>query len=48
FVHRILEEVGKKEYAEWVSLLGFMYILLMVVRIVDGVFEKIRWVFLFE
>lgn len=39
---------GKKEYAQWVTLLGFIYILFMVATIVDDLFKKIKAVFLFQ
>lgn len=48
FLHTILDQVGKKEYAQWVTLFGFIYILFMVVSIVDNLFQKIRSVFLFQ
>lgn len=38
----------KKEYAQWVTLLGFIYILFMVATIVDDLFKKIKAVFLFQ
>ncbi len=38
----------EKEYAQWVTLFGFIYILFMVVSIVDDLFQKIRSVFLFQ
>ncbi len=48
FLHTILDQMGKKEYAQWVTLLGFMYILFMVATIVDDLFKKIKAVFLFQ
>ncbi|HEY9577541.1 MAG TPA: stage III sporulation protein AC [Pseudobacillus sp.] len=48
FLHTILEQVGKKEYAQWVTLLGFVYILFLIVSIVEELFDKIREVFLFH
>ncbi|GLY09923.1 stage III sporulation protein AC [Bacillus badius] len=48
FLHTILEQVGKKEYAQWVTLLGFVYILFLIVSIVEELFDKIREVFLFQ
>ncbi|WP_335870651.1 stage III sporulation protein AC [Bacillus sp. 2205SS5-2] len=48
FLHTILDQVGKKEYSQWVTLLGFIYILFMVASIVDELFQKIKSVFLFE
>ncbi|NPC93264.1 stage III sporulation protein AC [Bacillus sp. WMMC1349] len=48
FLHTILDQMGKKEYAQWVTLLGFIYILFMVATIVDDLFQKIKAVFLFQ
>ena len=48
FLHTILDQMGKKEYAQWVTLLGFIYILFMVATIVDDLFKKIIAVFLFQ
>lgn len=45
FLHTILDQMGKKEYAQWVTLLGFIYILFMVATIVDDLFKKIKAVF---
>ncbi len=47
FLHTILDQMGKKEYAQWVTLLVF-YILFMVATIVDDLFKKIKAVFLFQ
>ena len=48
FLHTILDQMGKKEYAQWVTLLGFIYILFMVATIVEDLFQKIKSVFLFQ
>ncbi|GER72453.1 stage III sporulation protein AC [Weizmannia acidilactici] len=48
FLHTILDQVGKKEYAQWVTLLGFLYILFLVTSIVGDLFSKIKTVFLFQ
>jgi stage III sporulation protein AC len=48
FLHTILDQVGKKEYAQWVTLFGFIYILFMVASIVADLFDKIKSVFLFQ
>ncbi|AEH53725.1 MULTISPECIES: stage III sporulation protein AC [Heyndrickxia] len=48
FLHTILDQVGKKEYAQWVTLLGFLYILFLVASIVGDLFSKIKTVFLFQ
>jgi stage III sporulation protein AC len=48
FLHTVLDQMGKKEYAQWVTLLGFIYILFMVASIVSDLFQKIKDVFLFR
>jgi len=48
FLVTILDQVGKKEYAQWVTLFGFIYILFQVASIVSDLFQKIKSVFLFN
>ncbi len=48
FLHTILDQMGKKEYGQWVTLLGFIYILYLVASIVDDLFQKIKSVFLLQ
>lgn len=48
FINTLLEQINKKEYAQWVTLFGFIYILFMVAQILDQLFEKIKSVFLFQ
>ncbi|WP_338750032.1 stage III sporulation protein AC [Bacillus sp. FJAT-52991] len=48
FLHTILEQVGKKEYAQWVTLFGFIYVLFLVATVVEDLFNKIKDVFLFQ
>ncbi|KFZ43128.1 stage III sporulation protein AC [Anoxybacillus flavithermus] len=48
FLHAVLEGIGKKEYAQWITLLGFIYILFLVISIVQDLFQKIKSVFLFQ
>jgi len=48
FLHTILDQLGKKEYSQWVTLFGFIYILFLVAQVVDELFEKIKSVFLFQ
>ncbi|ABO67684.1 MULTISPECIES: stage III sporulation protein AC [Geobacillus] len=48
FLHTVLDQMGRKEYAQWVTLLGFIYILFMVASIVSDLFQKIKDVFLFH
>jgi stage III sporulation protein AC len=48
FLVTVLEQMGKKDYANWVTLIGFIYILFMVASIVEDLFKKIKAVFLFQ
>jgi stage III sporulation protein AC len=48
FLHTILDQDVKKEYAQWVTLFGFIYILFMVASVVEDLFQKIKSVFLFQ
>ncbi|MEH6940357.1 MULTISPECIES: stage III sporulation protein AC [Bacillus] len=48
FINTLLEQINKKEYSQWVTLFGFIYILFMVAQIMDQLFEKIKSVFLFQ
>ncbi|WP_050615731.1 stage III sporulation protein AC [Bacillus testis] len=47
FINTLLEQINKKEYSQWVTLFGFIYILFMVAQIIDQLFDKIKSVFLF-
>lgn len=48
FIVTILEQVGKKEYAQWVILVSFIYILYNVAGAVGSLMDQIRSVFLFK
>ncbi|MGN1386707.1 MAG: stage III sporulation protein AC [Bacillus sp. (in: firmicutes)] len=48
FINTLLEQINKKEYSQWVTLFGFIYILFMVAQILDQLFTKIKAVFLFQ
>ena len=48
FIVTILDQVGKKEYAQWVILVSFIYILFNVAQVVGDLMGKIRDVFLFQ
>lgn len=47
-LHTILKQMGKEEYAQWVTLIGFIVVLYMVITVIDDLFQKIRGVFLFQ
>lgn len=48
FLHTVLKQMGKEDYAHWVTLVGFVYIIFRVVTIMDELFKKIKAVFLFQ
>ena len=47
-INTLLEQINKKEYSQWVTLFGFIYILFMVAQILEQLFTKIKSVFLFQ
>lgn len=47
-IHTVLKQMGKEDVAQWVTLIGFIVVLYMVVSIVDDLFQKIKGVFLFQ
>lgn len=47
-IHTLLKQMGKEEYAHWVTLIGFIVVLYMVASILNDLFQKIKGVFLFQ
>jgi stage III sporulation protein AC len=47
-IHTVLKQMGKEDWAQWVTLIGFVVVLYMVASVVDDLFQKIRGVFLFQ
>ncbi|MDE5412255.1 MULTISPECIES: stage III sporulation protein AC [Alkalihalobacterium] len=47
-IHTVLKQMGKDDWAQWVTLIGFVVVLYMVASIVDDLFQKIKGVFLFQ
>lgn len=47
-LHTVLKQMGKEEYAHWVTLIGFIIVLFMVISILDDLFNKIKGVFLIQ
>lgn len=48
FIITILDQVGKKEYSQWVILVSFIYILFNVAQVVGQLIDRIKSVFLFQ
>ncbi|KIL44365.1 stage III sporulation protein AC [Jeotgalibacillus soli] len=46
-LYTVLEQVGKKDYAQWLAFFGFLYVLFMVLQALDTFFTTIRSVFMF-
>lgn len=47
-IHTILKQMGKEDMAHWVTLIGFIVVLLLVVTKLDELLQHIREVFLFD
>ncbi|WP_047984162.1 stage III sporulation protein AC [Ornithinibacillus californiensis] len=47
-IHTILKQMGKEEIAQFVTLLGFIIVLVVVINGLSDLFQQIRSVFLFQ
>lgn len=47
-IHTILKQMGKEDWAQWVTLIGFIIVLFMVAMLIRDLFQTIRNVFLFH
>ncbi|HEX7065094.1 MAG TPA: stage III sporulation protein AC [Bacillales bacterium] len=47
-LHTVLKQMGKEDYAHWVTLIGFVVVLYMVATLLSDLFEKIKGVFLLQ
>jgi len=47
-IHTVLKQMGKEDMAHWVTLIGFVIVLFMVVRMLDNLFKEIKTIFLFH
>ncbi len=48
FIYTILEQMGRKDFANWVIFGGFAVILFRVAIIINDLFDKIKSVFLWN
>ncbi|MGC4376514.1 stage III sporulation protein AC [Fictibacillus sp. Mic-4] len=46
--HSVLKMIGKEDYAHWVTLIGFVVALFLVISLLDDLFQKVKGVFLFK
>lgn len=44
----VLKQMGKEEIAHWATVIGFIIILFMVLRMLDDLFQEIKTIFLFQ
>lgn len=47
-IHTILKQMGKEEYAQFITLVGFIIVLMMVIDRLADLFQQIRAIFLFQ
>lgn len=47
-IHTILKQMGKEDWAHWVTLIGFIVVLYMVASLINELFQTIKNVFLFR
>ncbi|MEN2766019.1 stage III sporulation protein AC [Ornithinibacillus xuwenensis] len=47
-IHTILKQMGKEEIAQFVTLVGFIIVLVVVINGLSDLFQQIKSVFLFQ
>jgi stage III sporulation protein AC len=47
-IQTVLKTSGKEDWAQWVTLVGFIVVLFMVATYINDLFEEIKRVFLFK
>ncbi|MCH5584179.1 stage III sporulation protein AC [Shimazuella sp. AN120528] len=47
-IHTVLKQMGKEDFAHWVTLFGFGVVLFMIVMLLQDLFTTIKNVFLFR
>jgi stage III sporulation protein AC len=47
-LHTLLKQMGKEDWAHWVTLIGFIVGLYMVASMIGDLFDKIKSVFLLQ
>ncbi|MCA0754523.1 stage III sporulation protein AC [Paenibacillus sp. N4] len=47
-IHSVLKQMGKEDMAHWVTVIGFVVVLFMVVRLLNDFFQEIKAIFLFQ
>lgn len=44
-IHTVLKQMDKEDYAHWVTLIGFIIVLFMVIRKLNALFQEIKTIF---
>jgi stage III sporulation protein AC len=47
-IHTLLKQMGKEDMAHWVTLIGFVVVMFMVVQMLNDLFKEIKTIFLFQ
>lgn len=47
-IHTVLKQMGKEDWAHWVTLVGFIIVLYMVASFINDLFTEIKRTFLFK
>jgi len=47
-IQTVLKQMGKEDMAQWVTLIGFIVVLIMVVQMLNDLFREIKTIFLFQ
>lgn len=47
-MHTVLKQMGKEDMAHWVTLIGFVVVLFMVINLLNDLFQEIKTIFLFQ
>jgi stage III sporulation protein AC len=47
-IHTVLKQMGKEDFAHWVTLFGFGVVLFMIAVLIQDLFQTIKNVFLFQ
>lgn len=47
FLYTVLEQAGKKDYAQWLAFFGAIYVLYIVIQALGDFFEAVRSILMF-
>lgn len=47
-IHSVLKQMGKEDMAHWVTVIGFVVGLFMVIDMLGELFQEIKAIFLFQ